>query len=103
MGFNSAFKVLKLLKNRERAFKQFKWPRPQCVKKCQLWHSYFLNQALILSNETHFYSLYFQLVQKHCHFSTFIYRCMEAAICRWNMKDAKRINPEQLKVSSKNF
>jgi len=25
-------KVLKLLKNpRERAFKQFKWPRPQCV------------------------------------------------------------------------
>jgi len=29
MGFNSAFKVLKLLKKpRERAFKQFKWPRP---------------------------------------------------------------------------
>jgi len=37
MGFNSAFKGLKLLKKtRERAFKQFKqfkWPRPQCVKK----------------------------------------------------------------------
>jgi len=32
MGFNSAFKGLKLLKPRERAFKQFKWPRPQCVK-----------------------------------------------------------------------
>jgi len=34
MGFNSAFKGLKLLKKkpRERAFKQFKWPRPQCVK-----------------------------------------------------------------------
>jgi hypothetical protein len=33
MVFNSAFKGLKLLKkNRERAFKQFKWPRPQCVK-----------------------------------------------------------------------
>ena len=32
MGFNSAFKGLKLLKkNRERAFKQFKWLRPQCV------------------------------------------------------------------------
>jgi len=32
MGFNSAFKGLKLLKKpRERAFKQFKWPRPQCV------------------------------------------------------------------------
>jgi len=31
MGFNSAFKGLKLLKPRERAFKQFKWPRPQCV------------------------------------------------------------------------
>ena len=34
MGFNSAFKGLKLLKPRERAFKQFKWPRPQCVKMC---------------------------------------------------------------------
>jgi len=33
MGFNSAFKGLKLLKRRERAFKQFKWPRPQCVNK----------------------------------------------------------------------
>ena len=32
MGFNSAFKGLKLLKARERAFKQFKWPCPQCVK-----------------------------------------------------------------------
>jgi len=34
MGFNSAFKGLKLLKKktRERAFKQFKWPLPQCVK-----------------------------------------------------------------------
>jgi len=33
MGFNSAFKGLKLLKKtRERAFKQFKWPRRQCVK-----------------------------------------------------------------------
>ena len=33
MGFNSAFKGLKLLKKpRERAFKQFKLPRPQCVK-----------------------------------------------------------------------
>jgi len=32
MGFNSAFKGLKFLKTRERAFKQFKWPRPQCVK-----------------------------------------------------------------------
>jgi len=33
MGFNSAFKGLKLLKKtRERAFKQFKWPRPQCLK-----------------------------------------------------------------------
>ena len=32
MGFNSAFKGLKLLKKpRERAFKQFKLPRPQCV------------------------------------------------------------------------
>jgi len=31
MGFNSAFKGLKVLKPRERAFKQFKWPRPQCV------------------------------------------------------------------------
>jgi len=32
MGFNSAFKGLKLLKSREPAFKQFKLPRPQCVK-----------------------------------------------------------------------
>ena len=33
MGFNSAFKALKLFKKPpERAFKQFKWPRPQCVK-----------------------------------------------------------------------
>jgi len=32
MGFNSAFKGLQLLKRRGRAFKQFKWPRPQCVK-----------------------------------------------------------------------
>ena len=32
MGFNSAFKGLKLLKKPwERTFKQFKWPRPQCV------------------------------------------------------------------------
>jgi len=31
MGINSAFKALKLLKPREREFKQFKWPRPQCV------------------------------------------------------------------------
>jgi len=31
MGFNSAFKDLKLLKPRKRAFKQFKWLRPQCV------------------------------------------------------------------------
>jgi len=31
MGFNSAFKGLKLLK---KLFKQFKWPRPQCVNKC---------------------------------------------------------------------
>jgi len=31
MGFNSAFKGLKLLNLRERAFEQFKWP-PQCVK-----------------------------------------------------------------------
>ena len=41
MGFNSAFKELKLLKKkpRERAFKQFKWPRPQCVKfkHCSVW------------------------------------------------------------------
>jgi len=36
MVFNSAFKGLKLLKTPERTFKQFKWPRPQCVKKCQL-------------------------------------------------------------------
>jgi len=36
MGFNSAFKALKLLnKTRERAFKQFKWPRPQCIKLTQ--------------------------------------------------------------------
>jgi hypothetical protein len=33
MGFNSAFKGLKMLKPRERAFKQFKWPRPQCVNR----------------------------------------------------------------------
>jgi len=34
MGFNSAFKGLKLLKkNREQAFKLSKWPRPQCVKR----------------------------------------------------------------------
>ena len=35
MGFNSAFKGLKIVKKnpRERAFKQFKWPRPQCVKE----------------------------------------------------------------------
>jgi len=32
MGFNSMFKALKLLKTPGRAFKQFKWPRPQCVK-----------------------------------------------------------------------
>jgi len=33
MGFNSAFKGLKIFKKpRERAFKQFKWPRPQCVR-----------------------------------------------------------------------
>jgi len=33
MEFNSAFKGLKLfLKPRERAFKQFKWPRRQCFK-----------------------------------------------------------------------
>ena len=31
MGFNSAFKGLKLLKPQERTFKQFKWLRPQCV------------------------------------------------------------------------
>ena len=41
MGFNSAFKGLKLLKKpRERAFKQFKWPRPQCVNllyESMLW------------------------------------------------------------------
>jgi len=37
MGFNSAFKGLKLLKKiRERAFKQFKWPLPQCVKDVPL-------------------------------------------------------------------
>jgi len=36
MGFNSAFKGLKLLKTRERAFKQFKWPRPQCVNNTSL-------------------------------------------------------------------
>jgi len=36
VAFNSAFKGLKLLKkNRERAFKQFKWPRPQSVKNVQ--------------------------------------------------------------------
>jgi len=34
MGFNSAFKGLKLLKTLERAFKQFKWPRPHCVNTC---------------------------------------------------------------------
>ena len=35
MKFISAFKGLKLLKkNRERAFKQFKLPRPQCVNLC---------------------------------------------------------------------
>jgi hypothetical protein len=38
MGFNSAFKGLNLFKNpRERAFKQFKWSRPQCVPKIKLW------------------------------------------------------------------
>jgi len=31
MGFNSVFKVLKLLKLRERAFKQFKWPWPSSM------------------------------------------------------------------------
>jgi len=36
MGFNSAFKGLKLLKPPERAFKLFKWPRPQRVKpRCE--------------------------------------------------------------------
>jgi len=36
MGFNSAFKGLKLFKkSRERAFKQFKSPRPQCVNKTE--------------------------------------------------------------------
>ena len=43
VGFNSAFKGLKLLKKtRERAFKQFKWPRPQCVNSARDkdgWHS----------------------------------------------------------------
>jgi len=38
MGFNSAFKGLKLLKTRERAFKQFKWPRPQCVNRLSAGH-----------------------------------------------------------------
>jgi len=37
MGFNSTFKGLKLLKPWERAFKQFKWPRPQCVKCFEHW------------------------------------------------------------------
>jgi len=32
MGFNSAFKGLKLLKTPVTGVKQFKWPRPQCVK-----------------------------------------------------------------------
>jgi len=36
MGFNSAFKGLKFVKKtRERAFKQFKWPRPQCVNELE--------------------------------------------------------------------
>jgi len=40
MGFNSAFKGLKLLKTRERAFKQFKLSRPQYVKlsEVQTYH-----------------------------------------------------------------
>jgi len=32
MGFNSAFKGLKLLQTPGTGFKQFKWPRPQYVK-----------------------------------------------------------------------
>ena len=32
MGFNLAFKGLKLLKTPVTGFKQFKRPRPQCVK-----------------------------------------------------------------------
>jgi len=37
MGFNLAFKGLKLLKKtpRERVFKQFKLPRPQCVNQAE--------------------------------------------------------------------
>ena len=56
MGFNSAFKGLKLLKKipRERAFKQFKWPRPQCVKTLNMFVGTVNTsmERIILSTET---------------------------------------------------
>ena len=73
MGFNWAFKGLKLLKKpRERAFKQFKWPRPQCVKikfpvfyKCAGWggdflHAYLPTKTGITFIDSMIYALFFE-------------------------------------------
>jgi len=59
MGFNSAFKGLKLfLKTGERAFKQFKWPRPQCVKcKHVVQNVMYASKKYILCDSTHVWCL----------------------------------------------